>query len=353
MTSLTEMSIVLKKSFFWFIAVIIGYFILSYFISMIGSNLKKKQEVVVIPPDVRFNKITAPSFPKAIKSTSGMQIILENIEGRPPETTSSAKIYSIPKKLPTLLTTQRAQRLASSLGFNQNFQEISSLNYLYLDPKENLRTLQLEAVNLNFKLKYDYLQNPKIISPNPILDKNQALNDVTNYIRSKGLFDESVLRGKTVSEYLVFDNQNLAFSKAPKPNMATAVRVNFFREDIGKMKVLPPEFNRSFNYALYTQSNQFGNIIELNYSFHPIAFDDYATYPLRNSVTAWKNLVDGYAYVINMGTNQNDKTIVIRNIYLAYYDSEESVRFLQPIFVFEGDNDFIAYLPAITPEWLE
>ena len=54
---------------------------------------------------------------------------------------------------------------------------------------------------------------------------------------------------------------------------------------------------------------------------------------------------------MNLGNNSKDR-IVIRNISLAYYDSDEPQEYLQPIFIFEGDNDFVAYLPAITGEYL-
>ena len=43
--------------------------------------------------------------------------------------------------------------------------------------------------------------------------------------------------------------------------------------------------------------------------------------------------------------------IKIRRIYLAYYDAGIYTEFLQPIYVFEGDNDFVAYTPAITSNY--
>ena len=80
--------------------------------------------------------------------------------------------------------------------------------------------------------------------------------------------------------------------------------------------------------------------------------NDFATYPLKSGAVAWQDLLDGYALIVNVGRNSPDK-IVIRKIYLAYYDSEEPQLYLQPIFVFEGDNDFVAYLPAIDSNYLK
>ncbi|NMB56402.1 hypothetical protein GYA19_00515, partial [Candidatus Beckwithbacteria bacterium] len=43
--------------------------------------------------------------------------------------------------------------------------------------------------------------------------------------------------------------------------------------------------------------------------------------------------------------------IMIRNISLAYFDSKLPQKYLQPIYVFEGDDnsnrEFIAYIPAL------
>jgi len=40
--------------------------------------------------------------------------------------------------------------------------------------------------------------------------------------------------------------------------------------------------------------------------------------------------------------------VTIRNIYLAYFEPVTLTNYLQPIFVFEGDNNFVAYVPAIS-----
>ena len=119
------------------------------------------------------------------------------------------------------------------------------------------------------------------------------------------------------------------------------------------LKILPPKFNLSYISVLYAPSPGISSpIIEISYTFWPIAFDDFGTYPLISGTSAWEELVKGNAAIISMGNNTSGN-IVIRNIYMAYYDSEDPQLFLQPIFVFEGDNNFVAYLPAIIPDWLE
>ena len=64
---------------------------------------------------------------------------------------------------------------------------------------------------------------------------------------------------------------------------------------------------------------------------------------------AFEELKAGKAYIASIsGESQN---IVIRRIYLAYYDPGEATDFYQPIIVFEGDNNFVAYLPAVSADY--
>lgn len=354
MATLTEISIASRKYVLYLIAVFIGYLILSFLFNLIKSSLTTNRPIPVPPPNVRFNKIPAPKFPQAATSSSGLQFELLNIEGRPPETTTAAKIYAMPKKQPSLLTIQKANSFAVQLDFIKEPEVITPLYFRYTDPKDPLRTLELDAVNLNFKLKYDYLKNLKAVSSIPISNKNQPQKDVINYIQKRGFFDDGILKGKITSEYFTFDSNSLSISKASSIATTNMVRINFFRENINDMKVVPSGFYRSNTYILYTPSPDVDtSILEVIYSYWPVAFDDFATYPLKSGASAWQELNNGYAYVINPGTNPPDKPIVVREIYLSYYDSEEPQTYLQPIFVFEGDNDFAAYLPAISPEWLE
>ena len=193
-----------------------------------------------------------------------------------------------------------------------------------------------------------------MFSDGHLSSREQAVSEVKNFIQYNNLFDASIIGGKITTELLVYNASNKQFVPTNSLSKAQLVRVNFFRQDLDGFKIIPPLFSHSYNYALYNppSSSSPSQIIELSYTFWPIAFDDFATYPLISSTTAWQDLLDGYATVINMGTNQPDN-IIIRNIYLAYYDSEESQTYMQPIFVFEGDNDFVAYLPAIMSQWLE
>lgn len=353
MATLTEISVATRKYIIWLAVVFVGYLIIK---SLIGFGIAywKKTHPKPLPlPNVLFGKLPSPIFTNIATTSSGLKFTLESIEGRPPETTTAGKVYTMPKKLPTLLSSQRAKALAAKLGFTDEPIVSNMTFYHFTDPKDKLRTLDLDSTTMNFKLRYDYRKSPQIFTHGQQLGKDAVEKEVKDFIQSNSLFDASILNGVIMSDSLMYDPAAQVYFPAGNKSQIQVIRVNFFRGDLDGMKVLPPGFHQSYNYALYVPPLSFNwKILELYYTFWPIAFDDYATYPLRSSATAWQDLIDGYGVIVTMGKNSPDK-IVIRNIYLAYYDSEEPQQYMQPIFVFEGDNDFIAYVPAIDSQWLE
>lgn len=353
MTSLTEISISTRKIIVWIVAIFIAYLTIKTLIGIGISYWNQTHPTPIIPPDVRFNKLPNPKFTSVATSSSGMKFILETIEGRPPETTSAGIVYAMPKRLPSLLASQRAKAFAAKLGFKDEPEIINTTYYRFIDSQDSLRTLEIDITTMNYKLKYDYERKPQFFDNVQFQTKEEVISEVTNFIRFNNLFDESILKGVVTTDLLRYSPDTKTFLPATSLSNANTIKVNFARSNLNDMRIISPSFINSYIYALFTTTSVANaRIYELNYTFWPIAFDDFATYPLRQSITAWQDLIDGYAFVVNLGNNTPDN-IVIRNIYLAYYDSEEPQPYLQPIFVFEGDNDFVAYLPAISSEWLE
>jgi len=73
---------------------------------------------------------------------------------------------------------------------------------------------------------------------------------------------------------------------------------------------------------------------------------------LKTAQVAFEDLKVGKGYIANIGLNKDGK-VVIRRIYLAYFDPNIPSSFYQPVIVFEGDRSFLAYVPAITDAYLQ
>ncbi len=90
------------------------------------------------------------------------------------------------------------------------------------------------------------------------------------------------------------------------------------------------------------------NVIGANYQ-HQEIYKESATHPINTAEQVSTELKEGKAYLASY--SKNTQNILIKNVFLAYYIGEKRQDYLMPIVVFQGDNDFYAYVPAITDEW--
>ena len=349
MANLTEISVGVRKIGI-FAGILIVSFVILRFIVILGIAYYKATHMPPeAPPDIAFGKIPKPKFADYIKTDPSLIYSLENIEGKPPETTASARIFSMPKKTYTFESGEQAKLLAKKLGFETQ-PRIDTVYYYYSKKEEPLLTLLVDGTNLNFQYKFDYTTDPSVFKTGQIPSVNAALTQVKDFINYNSLWDKSIASGKTTSENQIYDTVSKKMKEATSLSTAQAVRVNFFREDIDSMKLLPDGFRNSHNYVLFAPNpdRRIGNVIDVSYFFWPIDTETFGSYPLLSSDEAYKVLTDGKAMIVDKGNNENN--IIIRKIYLAYFDPVFPQMYLQPIFVFEGDNDFVAYVPAVRPE---
>lgn len=351
MSSLTETSVITRKAVIW-IVIIVGILIAVRVMVLLGIGYWHATHPIPIPPpNTLFGKLPAPDFVNMATSSANLKYTLVNIEGHPPETTDAAKVYPMPKRSTSITSAQNAQQFAKRLNFSPQPEMLTPTYYKFTDPEDKLHTLEVDIVTLNFKILYNYQKNPQIFFQGTINSKDQALGEIKSY--AGGLFNGDLTKGKLTLDLLKFDNTTRDFIPASSLSNTDAVRVNFFRSDLDGLKVLPPDFNKSYSYIIYTPSNnQNWKFPDVEYTFWPLDYN-FATYPLRSSQEAWQALQEGKGYVANMGKNNPGDTVVIRNIYLAYYDSKDPQPYLQPVFVFEGDNNFAVYIAAVAPNWLE
>ena len=72
---------------------------------------------------------------------------------------------------------------------------------------------------------------------------------------------------------------------------------------------------------------------------------------VKTSAQAWEELKAGEGLVAS--EHQAREEIVVRRITLGFFDSLEAQTFLQPVYVFEGDNNFVGYVAAVDDAWVE
>lgn len=351
MSQLTDISQVAKKFVFILIGLVGSYFIFIFLLKVTVAYIRSMNKPKTAPPTVNFGKLPLPRFAEFASNSNGLTFQLLTVEGAPPQATAAAKVYKMPKKLPSFSISQRAINFAKKLDFTGE-PSININTYTFVSERNPMRTLTVEGVYLNFFLKYNYAGQPEIFAPPTVKSKEQLETIVTEYIKNRSLFDDTVFKGKKTLQLLHLDPATNTLVPVTSLAASTAVRIDFFRQDLDGLPLVTPEFFRSYNYTLFAQGSKKldASMLEISYTFWPISQSDIATYPIKSAQAAYQELTEGNAYVINKG--QNDTDINIRKIYLGYFDDAKQQDFLQPVFVFEGDREFVSFTPAIVNEHL-
>lgn len=316
----------------------------------IGSTYWQKAHPAPPPkPTVSFGKLPALSFPQK-ENLPTLSYRLETIEGSTPKLTEVGKVYLMPKPVASLLAFDRAKELAKKMGFQTEPTKISERVFRF-EGQNSLSTLEIDIISQKFNLSYNFTSDQSVFSEKKLPNEEQAVMEAKSFLRQINLLSEDLEKGQAKTSYLKFSPPNLV--SAISLSEADFVKVDLFRAKLDDLNVFPSHPNEAPVSFLFSGARELGKrVIQVNYFHQTVSQENSATYPLKSSGAAWEELISGKGYVASLGENQEGK-IIIRKIYLAYFEAEAAQDFLQPIFVFEGDRDFMAYVPAIDPKWSE
>lgn len=346
MATLTEVTYYLRKglifgTFFAIFATIAG---IGIYVAV--QNAKENVPIPTPSPKVSFGPLPKLSFPQSKAYPASFELL--TIEGHPPPGTSSAQVYLVPKKSPTLFSRKEAEKFAQGLGFTGDPETVTDTVYTYTEPDTN-STLVLDTVTKNFTLKRNYI-DISIFEDKPNTNETKLTQLTRQYFRNLGVWSDDLQNSTTT--YFRYEGQTLV--GASKPSDAQVTRVDYFVPSINNMPIITPFKFTSGVYLLFTASDQaITNILEASFQYYPPEPNNpsfVSTYPTTSGQDAWDKLVAGGAYIASP-LSTGDKAL-IREIYLAYYQDVQYQPYLQPVWVFEGDNQFVAIVPAIDASWI-
>lgn len=303
------------------------------------------------PPTVAFGKLPKLSFPENPKvADKKFSFKLETIQGGLPKLSDIGKVYFMPKEGSNFLSLDRASEWAKKIGFTNEPQQINESTYKWTTQTSPSTTLEMNIFTGNFKLRYEYENDQELFDNKNLPTNQQAAQEAKNFLTTNDLLKNDLENGSATFNYFRFDVSDLV--PAVSLSEADFVRVNLFKADLDEMKILPADPKKSLISFLFSGSRVPGKrIIEINYTYYPVEKAAFATYPLKSITQAWNQVQAGEAS-INLGQNEGEQ-ITIREVYLAYYDSADYQPYLQPVYVFAGDKDFTAFVPAIESSWME
>jgi hypothetical protein len=356
MSSLTETTYYTRQALKYGIILIIAFFVLKF------SLVEGRKMLLVLfpptppPPDMCFGKILAIEFP----STGAAPIFspkLETTDYQLPTFPNTAKVYFMYTPSSDIFAWERAKTWAKQIDFTEEPEQETEFDLIFRNQATFRKVLKLNVLSRNFSLLSDYQNDFTLARQKNAPDRNEAISEAERFLKKAGVYTEELGQGAKEVIYFRFDPPNLESVNAVSE--ADLTLVNFFRKEIEnsateKIKIMPPNPRKSLVSVLVSGSTDHNKkILEVNYIHYPLSRQTFCTYYLKPIETAWKELQNNQVYLADFGQNF-DGRVIIRRIYLAYFDpfstpAQNESLYLQPIYVFEGDRDFMAYVSAIDP----
>jgi hypothetical protein len=358
--TLTDISIKTRKTVRYFIYFIIFYFVARFLLTTSVKLYKRLFPKGPPPPTVGFDRLPAINFPAVTETLPQMDYKLEIASGALPDLPTQIKVYYMPKPTAKLSSFDESRAKAQALGFTSEPIQVTPTLYRFNNP-QTPNTMEINIITGAFSTSFNLAADPSPLDALPPSPEN-AVSIAKDYLQSAGTMPGD-LTGPATPEFLKVEGQNLV--SALSLSDADLVKVNLFRKNFG---VVLSEKNKSEitdpGYLSLPPNPKIGNIwlilagkgtsqsslIGSEFHYYSVDEEKFETYPLKSSSQAFEELKASKGYIANLGLNKEGK-VTIRKVYLAYYDPNEPAQFFQPIIVFEGDNNFFAYVPAVTADY--
>ncbi len=303
------------------------------------------------PPAAAYGRLPPVNFPEQ-KISIPVNFQLETVEGKLPTNFGDrAKVIYLTSFGGKFSKLDDAQAIANRLELNVNRTKISENVYLY-NNRITRTQLEINVLTKSFVYAYDYIYDQTLINPPPLPTKEEAVRMGETFLRQFNLFSKELAEGGKEVSYWSIKGEKLV--PAISASEADFVRVSFFRTPVDQeYPIMPPTYPEALvSFLISSRRVQGNNIVEAKYTHFERDPEEFSEYPLLPIEAAWEEVTKGNYYLASFDGNSQEG-VKIRKIYLAYFDPSQPTNFLQPIYVFEGDDNFVGYHTAIPPEWVQ
>lgn len=349
MSQLTITSHYVRKGIKFGIIGLLSFFIIKTSFGIFKSYWQKAHPPAPPPPDTAFGKLPSVNLPNQ-NVNKPTNLVLETISGGlPDDLPTQTKVYFIPQKGGRFHSLDQATEIAGNMGLTSEPQKITENTYKYTN-QQNDTEMTINVLTQNFIYQYDYLNDQTMINPPRLPSKQEAIKEFESFLSSIDKLSDELKNGEYTVTYWKVRGPRLM--KATAPVEADFIRVNLSRPAINDYPIVEPNPPRTLVSGLLSGIRRQGsNIVEVDFTYFPYDDEKFATYPIKTVQQAWEKVQQGEYYLASYLPQEN-KQVKIRKVSLAYFNPPSVTRFLQPIYLFEGDQDFKAYVPALPPEWV-
>ncbi len=322
-------------------------------------------------PTTLFGKIDAPEFQYKKITNSDPQYILNTKNGRlPTDFPNKMPVFRLRQPLFSYEAGKNAQRTGAALGYYDDsfISQTTDPVYSWIDPIFNGRldiNTKTREIKHNLPLfgKSEYYLTGR-------LTKETATDQARNMLISVGRFGDMYYSGTSkayLGKYVGGEIHQVNFDYETQ-----IVRVDFFRGFKSFPIVGPDPYKGLLHVWVGTPKDNkykqlvFPKVEAYQWELVDKEKDQNATYPIIPISMAWGEVSKNKGIIAGIMPKDGNPfepyvpirvdKILINNIYLAYYDTPKLQKYLQPIYVFEGNyttvgggaGQITVYYPAIS-----
>lgn len=356
-TRLTTTAIAARKGIKYIIIglvlILIGRVLFINIAKVVRNSLPERQEA----PNTAFGVLPQLGFPEQTNELPVLEYTVETSTGTLPILRDRLRVYALQQPFSTFASYTEMVEDAKVFGFTNEPQQDVFNERIYVFNAANAPSqMRYDIVTKSFSISYNLASDPSPLNSRSRTPES-AISTVKSNLDSAGLLNDEIENGPAKHTFLKVEGQNLVRALALAD--AQLIQVNLFRDNLEKSEefegypTVTSDPNKSNVWFILSGSGEkTKTIIAGEYKYFPIDDTLFATYPIKTAEQALRDLVDGKGYVANLGFNV-DGNITLTDIYLAYYDPNTPDAFMQPVIVFEGRDDFVAYVPAVTDEYID
>ena len=314
----------------------------------IGKNVYKRlNPEPPPPPTVKYGKLPRIRFPVPTVGVNPT-FKLETIQGGLPKMPGQANVYVVGFNQSRLLEYQRVKDRAARMGFPGEPATADELTYTWVDPSR-VSSLVVNIVTGKWSYSFDWRTDPVLLVAQEVPAANRAADRAKGFLGQMSALAKDVVGGEAKVKYLIATLDGNT-REAPSFSEANFVRVDLLRAPIDNVPFVTSGGETSpINVVMNsTKEKNKPNVVLAIYHYSTRVEGESATYPLKPIEQAWSELTQGKGHL-----TKYLEQVTVRKAYLAYYESDEPQEFIQPVYVFAGDNGFTGYVPAVADEYIQ
>jgi len=323
---------------------VIGFSLL-WSLSAAGLKAYREKFPPYQAPTIRYGIIPKVKFPE--KTFEKKNFSFEFANDKVPGFSDQAKVFIVYKPNSSFLALDYYSKIANNLGFTADPVEVQTGVFEFSNNNLNQK-LTINVLDGSFKMKYPYENDQLLFYPENMPGKEEAIMMADSYLDQANKLSQDLENGQKEVSYWKIDGGVLVEAQAQSD--AHFARVDYFREKLDENTTIVTSEPGMAPISILVSGSQVEGkkVVEVRFQYANIERSSWSTYPIKTSEEAIEELKQGnYWPAADVEAGQ----VTIRRLYLAYYEPFGLTNYMQPVFVFEGDGGFVAYVPAVTESY--